>query len=187
MLATEIPLDHALGWLIADPADPATQPWNTMMRTSMAGNTSGESLDQRLVLRAQMLRLPAMPLESVEEQTASFDAIPLASQVGLLDHMLSHRDALAESRERAIEAWLRGDLAALMRTPENRFPELAPHYRELTRHLIHNRTAVMHYRVFLPLRRGGVFIAVGASHLEGERGLLALLAEDGYRVARVWR
>ncbi|MBK7473412.1 MAG: TraB/GumN family protein [Betaproteobacteria bacterium] len=31
----------------------------------------------------------------------------------------------------------------------------------------------------------GVFVAVGALHLYGEQGLLALLREDGYRLTRV--
>ena len=30
------------------------------------------------------------------------------------------------------------------------------------------------------------FVAVGASHLDGERGLLAMLQEDGFRVSCVW-
>jgi len=44
----------------------------------------------------------------------------------------------------------------------------------------------MHHRLFLPLRRGQVFVAIGASHLHGDRGLLAMLRRDGYRVTRIW-
>jgi uncharacterized protein YbaP (TraB family) len=36
------------------------------------------------------------------------------------------------------------------------------------------------------LRRGRAFVAVGALHLYGERGVLALLDEDGYRAERVY-
>jgi uncharacterized protein YbaP (TraB family) len=84
---------------------------------------------------------------------------------------------------------LRGDLAALARVDrlvDAQYPGMGRHYRELTRHLIDGRTALMHHRLFLPLRSGRVFVAVGASHLPGERGLLALLQRDGYRVARIW-
>ena len=34
------------------------------------------------------------------------------------------------------------------------------------------------YRLFIPLRAGGVFVAMGASHLSGPRGLLALLRQE---------
>jgi uncharacterized protein YbaP (TraB family) len=40
--------------------------------------------------------------------------------------------------------------------------------------------------LFLPLRGGPVFVAVGALHLYGERSLLALLREQGYRIRRVF-
>ena len=44
----------------------------------------------------------------------------------------------------------------------------------------------MHHRLALPLASGAVFVAVGAMHLHGPRGLLAAVAGDGYRVERVW-
>jgi uncharacterized protein YbaP (TraB family) len=66
------------------------------------------------------------------------------------------------------------------------FPDLAPHYRELTRHIIHNRTVLMHHRLTLPLRGGRIFVAVGAMHLYGSKGLLVMLQRDGYRVTRIW-
>ena len=130
-----------------------------------------------------------LQLESIDEQAASFDSIPVASQVALLHHALAHRDVLAATREDAIQSWLAGDIAALARTPERiaRFhPALVTHYRELIRHIVIGRTAVMHYRAFMEMRRGGVVIAVGAAHLHGEAGLLNLLHEDGYRISHVW-
>ena len=38
----------------------------------------------------------------------------------------------------------------------------------------------------LPLRSGKVLVAIGALHLHGGKGLLALLRADGYRVVKVW-
>src|SRR5262249_1656825 len=84
------------------------------------------------------------------------------------------------------DAWLRGDLAGLARIGDRmgeRFPGMGSHYRELTKHIVHNRTILMHHRLALPLRGGRVFVAVGAMHLYGSRGLLALLQRDGYRVS----
>ena len=66
------------------------------------------------------------------------------------------------------------------------FPGMRRHYEALARHVVHDRTVLLHHRLTSPLRAGRVFVAVGASHLYGNAGLLALLRDDGYRVARLW-
>ena len=166
------------------------KPWAAMVKIARAPvATAGGSLDERLLAAARRHGLGVNSLELVEEQVAAFDAVPVESQVAILKHALAHRDALAATIEPTIDAWLRGDLAALARIPlqmGERFPGMAIHYREFARHLIDDRTVLMHYRLFMPLREGRVFSAVGATHLYGDRGLLAMLKRDGYRVTRVW-
>ena len=67
-----------------------------------------------------------------------------------------------------------------------RYPEVAEHYRVLHRRVVENRSIVMAHRLFMPLREGGNFVAVGANHLYGEEGMLALIEKQGYRVERVY-
>jgi len=164
--------------------------WVALLRvTREEGLRRGAMLDEVLVAAGRGAGLRIMPLEGVDDQAAAFDMVPLWAQGALLSHALMHPGAEDAGRRHALDAWRRGDLCALLAAGD---PALAanPVLREareaLERHLIVNRTAVMHHRLFLPLRRGRVFVAVGASHLPGENGLLALLREDGYRVTRVW-
>jgi uncharacterized protein YbaP (TraB family) len=44
----------------------------------------------------------------------------------------------------------------------------------------------MAHRLFIPLRDGRLFVAVGALHLFGSNGLLSLLHAQGYRVRRLY-
>ena len=128
-------------------------------------------------------------LESLEEQVAAFDAIPSDTQLALLQHAVDHRDELDAEVEPTLRAWLDRDLASLSRITVSMGkgdPELARHYAVLTRHIIDGRSALMAHRLFLPLRRGRVFVAVGALHLPGKQGLLELLKAQGYRVQRVY-
>jgi uncharacterized protein YbaP (TraB family) len=63
---------------------------------------------------------------------------------------------------------------------------MAPHFAQLTRYLVEGRSALMAHRLFLPLREGRVFVAVGALHLYGSKGLLALIRAQGYSIHRVY-
>lgn len=161
------------------------KPWAALLRLAPADDTTGATLDESLYAIARAHRLPVRTLESADEQLAAFDVVPLATQVAVLRDALDRPDAAA--RERAVSAYRAGDLAALAALPPSaaRDPALARHYGILVKHLVEDRTVVMHHGLFVPLRSGGVFVAVGASHLYGRRGLLAMLRADGYRVTRL--
>jgi uncharacterized protein len=165
------------------------KPWAAMMKVGRAPVRNGEtSLDQQLLSAARARGLKIVPLELVDEQIAAFDAVPLETQVALLKHVLADRPALETGIEPTIRAWLRGDLARLARLEagsHDQFSDMYRHYKLLTKHIIHDRNIVMHHRLFMPLRSGRVFVAVGALHLHGEKGLLALIARDGYRITRL--
>ena len=139
---------------------------------------------------------PGVGLETlVSDRTMSAVRTKLAGRepgypaIERLKHALAHLALLAATREDAIRSWLAGDLAGLARMPSriaHRHPELRTHYDALIRHIVVDRTAVMHHRAFMEMRRGGVMVAIGAAHLPGGKGLLNLLREDGYRVTRIW-
>jgi uncharacterized protein YbaP (TraB family) len=51
---------------------------------------------------------------------------------------------------------------------------------------VENRSVVMAHRLAVPLREGRAFVAVGANHLYGPEGMLALIEKQGCRVERVY-
>jgi len=170
-----------------------TKPWAALLRIAATRAASraqdGPTLDRELFSAARQRGMTLVGLESLDEQVAAFDAIPLATQVALLRHALDHLAELDAQLEPTIDAWLARDLARLARISAETAggdPELARHYAILSRQLIDNRTVVMAHRLFLPLAHGRVFVAVGALHLYGSKGLLALLREQGYQPHRVY-
>jgi uncharacterized protein YbaP (TraB family) len=127
-------------------------------------------------------------IEGVEEQIFTFDELPMEAQVALLKHSLAHRDELAELGERTLEAYLARDLQAIWRLREEfaaRHAEIAVYQAALTKRIIHDRSVVMAFRMQRELRRGNAFVALGALHLYGDKGVLALLEQDGWRARRV--
>jgi uncharacterized protein YbaP (TraB family) len=167
-----------------------TKPWAALLRIDAARAASDRpTLDRRLYLAARARRMTILGLEDIDEQVAAFDGIPLSTQVAVLKHALAHLPELEAQTEPAIRAWLDRDLGGLVGINASIVgadAELARHYAVLTRQLIENRSVLMAHRLFLPLARGSVFVAVGALHLYGPRGLLALLRAQGYRVHRVY-
>lgn len=128
-------------------------------------------------------------LELPDEQVAALDSIPLDTQLALLRYAIERQDALEAELEPTIRAWLDRDLAALARINVASMagdPALERHQAVLTRHIIEDRSAVMVHRLFLPLRAGRVFVAVGALHLHGPKGVLAQLQRQGYQLHRVY-
>jgi len=166
------------------------KPWAAMIKVARAPPRGSEAtLDQQLLAAASARGVKLMALEWVEEQIAAFDAVPLDTQVALLRHAIADQAALEAGLDATIDAWRRGDLAALAKLnagSHDRFSVLGRHYAVLTKHIIHDRNVLMHHRLVLPLRAGRVFVAVGALHLHGEKGLLALIARSGYRVTRLY-
>jgi uncharacterized protein YbaP (TraB family) len=166
------------------------KPWGVLL--NLRGPRRAEQglpLDHRLAELARARRLPLSQIEGVEEQIFTFDEFPMASQVALLKHSLAHRDELAELAERTLQAYLERDLAAIWRLREQfaaRHPQIAAHQAEMTKRVVHDRSVVMAFRMQRELRRGDAFVALGALHLYGAKGVLALLEEDGYGAEAVY-
>ena len=135
-----------------------------------------------------MRRAPVSQIEGVEEQIFTFDEFPMESQIALLRHSLAHGAELAELAERTLEAYLERDLQRIWQLRERfiaRYPEIAAHQAVMTKRVLHDRSVVMAFRMQRALRHGHAFVAVGALHLYGRRGVLALLEGDGWRASRL--
>jgi uncharacterized protein YbaP (TraB family) len=175
---------------VADDVIARLKPWAALANLTVTPEDYEKvTLDQKLQALAEERGMRPFGLEGIEEQIAVFDGIPLDTQIDLLKHALEHRDDLAAMIEPTIQAWMKRDLAGIHAVSERigaRYPEMAEHYRILFRRVVENRSIVMAHRLFMPLREGSAFIAVGANHLYGGRGILALIEQQGYRVERVY-
>lgn len=166
------------------------KPWGVLLNLRISRQPAGAvPPDAQLFALARKRRLPVSQIENVEEQVFTFDEMSMAAQVALLKHYLEHRDELDRLAEHTLQAYLARDLRGLWNAQQDyarRHPEIAPHHAELMKRVVLDRSVVMAFRMQRELRRGRAFVAVGALHLYGERGVLALLEEDGYRAQRLY-
>jgi uncharacterized protein YbaP (TraB family) len=165
------------------------KPWSVLLNLRSSAGKDGSPLDAQLFALARARRIPLLQIEGVEEQIFTFDEFPMESQVALLKHSLTHRDEAVVLADRTLDAYLARDLAAIWELREKfiaRHPEIAAHQAVMTKRVVHDRSVVMAFRMQRELRRGAAFVALGALHLYGDKGVLALLQEDGYRSTRVY-
>jgi uncharacterized protein len=128
---------------------------------------------------------PIVALETGESQMKLFATLPRSLQeLMVLDLLVRSEDLEAETTD-LVAAWERGDDATLehilFRSLEQ-VPELALFYERV----IFERNQQMAERLYELGRDGKLrFVVVGAAHLVGKRGILALLRARGFQIRKV--
>jgi uncharacterized protein YbaP (TraB family) len=144
-------------------------------------DSAGHMMDVEVMGVARADKKELLFLETVAEQLAMFDQVPIDEQIDELRRSLSERSST--QGKHMLRAFAEGDEAALTASlfePEQ--VAQAPGFFEVVLHRRNQRWLPVLER---EISRGGAFIAVGAAHLLGERGLLAALRQRGYAVSRV--
>lgn len=162
------------------------KPWAVMMTLSMPPPKTGEFLDLVLQTRATQQNKPVSGLETVAEQLAVFDSMPLPDQVALLQDTVDTQADLEKEFEALHKAYLARDLAGIIAITEKNKPGDERLYNEVMDRLLVQRNQRMVERMVPILKQGGAFVAVGAAHLPGDTGLLYRLEKAGYRVTVIY-
>lgn len=165
------------------------RPWYAsllMVATEYAalGAAADRGVDQFFEERAKKDGKPGIGLETVEQQLALFSGMTGEQEREVLEQTLAEMESVEEEFDNMIGAWKAGDLEALQ---ELLFRE-AERYPDLMESFLHARN-----RAWVPvlekvLERGGkAMVLVGAGHLGGEQGVIALLRRKGFEVKQVVR
>ena len=150
---------------------------------------SGELvLDMKIAAEAKARGLPVSGLETIEEQLEAMTSVPDAEQVGMLRAGLAYMDRTDDLVETMVQLYLDRRIGAswafqLALAAEAGVSEDA--FRGFKEKLIVERNRKMLDRALPQLEKGGAFVAVGAMHLSGPDGLVALLRERGYTAVAI--
>jgi len=138
-------------------------------------------LDAAISLRADAQGAKVTPLESPAEHLGTFTAVGRTESVAMLEEAVTDPEAMRDETDRLVAAYARADDRAL-RKLVGRFARRRPTVAE---YVLFRRNERWRDKLELWLPEGRVFVAVGVAHMYGERGLLSLLRQRGYRVERV--
>jgi len=155
--------------------------WAVMITLSVPPPQTGFFMDLSLSLRAAGAGLSVTGLETLEGQLAFLENMPQAFQLELLDQALLEFDRVAATHQQMVDAYLSGDLAAVAGLTGQQFERLSPAIREyFIDQGITARNRRMVDKLAGLLQDSCVFTAVGALHLSGAAGVVALLRARGY-------
>lgn len=161
------------------------RPWAIYMTLSVPPG-GGMPMDLALMLEAERSGMPVFGLESVAEQTSVLGDLSMSEQLELLKQTVCHYDQLQKETGAMVGMYVERDLAGLLTESMRYTMANARTDERVFESLIWRRNRTMFQRLKPLLEQGSSFVAVGALHLPGERGLLALLARDGYRVEALY-
>ncbi len=171
------------GYAVPDERLRRMKPWAAMMTLSLPPPKTGLYLDFSLSLRAAGFGADVSGLETLEEQLSFLERMSLEDQLLMLDQALAEHGRVQSVHDDLVTTYLEGDLTALESAAREEMASLPASTRTwFQAEGIDARNRRMAEKALPLLEQGCLFIAVGALHLPGESGLLALLRDAGYRL-----
>jgi uncharacterized protein YbaP (TraB family) len=162
------------------------KPWAVMALLLPEGEGEGEALDAILYARALKQGKRVVGLETVAEQLAIFDAMSLPVQVQMVESAVATQAEMEAMFAEMMKIYLDGDLQGLQEFSDSVTAEDYPLLQQAFNKLaINDRNLRMVGRLQSHLDAGNAFVAVGALHLPGEKGILNLLVQQGFDVSPV--
>lgn len=152
------------------------------MEWQKAGFDASLGLDRHFYDRARTDGKKVRGLETIDYQLSLFDSMTMAQQDQMLASSLEDLDEERANVIKLTDAWKAGDGAAIERILLDDMKNDA---------LMYQRLLVDRNRAWLPqldtLLSGGsrAFVVVGAAHLVGPDGLLAMFRAKGYKVTQL--
>jgi uncharacterized protein YbaP (TraB family) len=163
------------------------KPWLLASIFSLPQARSPFTLDVVLYGKAFNDRKRIIGLETPEAHFDILDGISESDQLTLLHSVLAKTpEQKQEEYTKIVDAYLNKDFPALMAEDQMTLDGLSPEAgKRLMYLLLEKRNREMAEAMRQEMKKGAVFVAVGASHLPGEQGIIALLRKSGLRVTGI--
>lgn len=139
------------------------------------------SFETTLAEMAMSDSIPIFGLETMQEQMAVFDSIPYQSQANDLADMVWDESDMQGMYDEMVVAYKKEEVTALGQMLEAEMGDDGS-----DKFLLDNRNVKWIPLIENQIKSQNCFIAVGAGHLAGDMGVIALLRAAGYKVTPVF-
>jgi uncharacterized protein len=147
-----------------------------------------DALDKRLEKDAAKRGATVVGLETVESQLTAMASVPNDQQILMLKSGLAYADRAEDMIETLVQMYLKRQIGATMPFEQalgEKSGVPASAYDGFVKTLLVDRNARMRDAAKPIFDKGQAFVAIGALHLPGKTGMVALLREAGYSVTAV--
>ncbi len=142
---------------------------------------SFKSYEMELSQMAEKNNKELLGLETIDFQLSIFDKIPYAVQAKMLLDAIAADTSKNDQTDLMFDQYTKQDLEQMSESVEKEDSSLNP-YLDV---LLFERNKNWIPKMKLEMEKGSCFFAVGAGHLGGHKGILQLLADEGYIVSRM--
>lgn len=140
------------------------------------GKSDGPALDEYLWNLAEKSGKEMQGIETFSEQLETLRRIPVSVQLKILTESMRKVDKLRNSSNQLLHCYPNGDIQQLFRLVKK-------NARGLRKILLYKRNEIMAERIAQLITRKTAFIAIGAGHLAGGKGVIRLLKHANIRVS----
>lgn len=139
-----------------------------------------KSFEMELMSLANKEEKEILGLETVEEQMAIFDLIPLEDQYKSFYTYIKDIEKGQKEFSKLIKAYKEEQISALLEMVSE-----SPEYKDYQDVILFERNRKWVKPMTQIMKNGQAFFAVGAGHLAGPNGIIKLLINQGYKVERI--
>lgn len=161
------------------------KPWAAFSLTGRPKPVRAPTLESNLLRFAQQHRLKVKSLESMQEILSALDGLLMEDQLIILKDTICNHDKIIRETKTLVDLYVNRDLAGLVAFNKQAHYDEAV-FDRFMQSVLYDRNIVMLERIVKAFAIGNAFVAVGASHLADEKGLLQNLSDKGYRITPVY-
>ncbi len=161
------------------------KPWAAFSLTGRPKPVRAPTLESNLLRFAQQHMLKVKSLESMQEILSALDGLLMEDQLIILKDTICNHDKIIRETKTLVDLYLNRDLAGLVAFNKQAHYDEAV-FDRFMQNVLYGRNIVMLERIEKAFAIGNAFVAVGASHLADEKGLLQNLSDKGYQITSVY-
>jgi len=164
---------------------PNLKPWAAFTLMGRPKPVNAETLDMVLIQTARSLNKTIISLEDMNELIEPMEKLSASDQIIILNDTVCNHGQIVKDSWELVQLYLARNLAGMLAfNNQAHFDEDI--FNRYMQGILYDRNERMLEKIIPYLNDGSAFIAVGALHLAGNKGLLKSLKEKNYKITRIY-